>query len=77
MAGARGFRDSATLFPVSVTLMKCSSHSGKCMLGHSPTGRPQCHDDLERWGRKKGRVSLGLPPNQEEVPQGQKDPWLA
>lgn len=59
----------------TVTLMRCSSHGGTCLLG--PTERPQYHDDLECWGCKKGRAFLGPPPNQEEAPQAQKDPWLS
>lgn len=72
-------RASVILSPYSyftVTLMRCSSHGGKCLLGHSPTGRSQYHDDLECWGCKKGRASLRLP-NQEEALWAQKDPWLA
>lgn len=56
--------------------MRSSSHGGTCLLGHNPTERPQYHDDLECWGCKKERAFLG-PPNQEEAPQAQKDPWLA
>lgn len=56
----------------TVTLMRCSSHGGTCLLG--PTERPQYHDDLECWGCKKGRAFLGPPPKPGRSPTGTERP---